>query len=316
MSSVREPLWRQTRGVVLAYLELTKIRLAALVLLTTFVGFVFRSGAAIDWRLLAWTLFGTGLTAAGSLALNQWVEASRDALMERTRMRPIPAGLIRPRMAIGTGFALTVAGVATLALKTNLLTASLGLLVVLIYVAAYTPLKPVSSLCTLVGAFCGAIPPLMGWTAAGSLARGGWILATILFVWQIPHFLAIAWIYREDYVRGGFRMLPAYDPSGSATSRMVVLYSAALLPISLGLTAAHLTGWVYSVGAATLGLSLLYLGITLYRSRTHAAARRLFLGSVLYLAALIALMIVDRNPDAHATDRDHVAWIVSAYGSW
>ncbi|MBI2840584.1 MAG: protoheme IX farnesyltransferase [Acidobacteria bacterium] len=316
MNGVRGPWWRHVRGAMVAYLELTKIRLAALVLLTTFVGFVFRSGSTIDLGLLAWTLFGTGLTAAGSLALNQWIEAGRDALMERTRMRPIPAGLIRPRMAVGTGFALTVLGVATLALKTNLLTAALGLLVVLIYVVAYTPLKPVSSLCTLVGAFCGAIPPLMGWTAAGSLARGGWILATILFVWQIPHFLAIAWIYREDYVRGGFRMLPAYDPSGSATSRMVVLYSAALLPISLGLTAARLTGWVYSVGAATLGLSLLYLGITLYRSRTHAAARRLFLGSVLYLAALIALMIVDRNPDPQTTDRDHVALLVSADGSW
>lgn len=285
-------------------LELTKARLAALVVLTTLVGFVLATRGSIDAWLLAWTLAGTALTAGGALALNQWMEARRDGLMRRTCARPVPSGKISPRLALHVGLSLVLIGLAALALQTNLLTAALALTIVCIYVFAYTPLKPVSSLCTLVGALCGALPPLMGWTAASGASSmlhiepGAWILSAILFVWQVPHFLALAWLYREDYARGGFRMLPLVDPSGATTGRMAIIYSVALLPLSLGLAAVGLAGRVYVVGALALGGGLLALAILLFRHRTESRARRLFVGSIIYLAALMVLMLTDRGPAA------------------
>lgn len=275
--------------------ELTKARLVTLVLVTTAVGFVLASRPAIAWSGFAWTLLGTALAAAGVMSLNQGVEWRRDALMERTRLRPVPSGAVSPKQAVAFGAMVSAAGIAVLALRVNALTAWLGLAVVVLYVAVYTPLKTRSSLCTLAGAVCGAIPPMMGWTgAAGRLEFGAWVLAALLFLWQIPHFLALAWMYREDYERGGFRMMPSIDPSGSMTGRTTVLYCLALLPIGIVAKLAGLSGWLAAIGSLACGTMLLLLGVQLARAHSQLSARRLFLGTLAYLPLLLALMVVDR----------------------
>lgn len=275
--------------------ELTKARLSLLVLFTTAVGFVLASaGADIELRLLAWTLAGTGLTAAGCMVLNQRIEIRRDGLMERTRARPLPAGRIAPAYATIIGVSLSAIGVVVLWWLINPLTAMLGFANVLLYTLVYTPLKPISSLCTVIGAICGAIPPVMGWTAAAEAAPGMLLLAGLLFIWQIPHFLALAWIYRDDYARGGFKMLPVIDPTGRITFRLVLLYSAALVPAGAVIALVGQAGAGYGVGAAVLGGCFFVLAARLFLERTRLAARRVFLGSIVYLASLMALMLVDR----------------------
>ena len=206
---------RRVLAVLRAYPELTKVRLTALVVATTAVGFLMAGGGHHDGATLALTVLGTALAAAGSMALNQVMEVARDARMERTKNRPIPTGVLTARHGLVFGVVVATVGLAVLAAAANTLTALLGLTVVLVYTLVYTPLKSRSPLCTLAGAVCGAIPPMMGWTATGApLAFGAWLLAGVLFLWQIPHFLALAWLYREDYARGGFRMLPVVDASG------------------------------------------------------------------------------------------------------
>jgi protoheme IX farnesyltransferase len=280
--------------VLNAYLELSKARLSALVLLTTAIGFLLASSAGVDWVRLVFVLVGTACSALGINAVNQCLEADRDARMERTRHRPLPAGLISRRAGWVFGAALAVAGPVLLALTVNALTAGLALTCELIYVLIYTPLKVRSPLNTLVGALCGAIPPMMGWTAAvGRLEAGAWVLGAILFVWQIPHFLALAWMYREDYQRGGFRMLPMFDGAGQATCQAVILYCLALIPVTLMLTLVGVTGWAYAAGALVFGGMLSSLGLRLYRQRNVGNARRLFLASVVYLSLLLLLMVVD-----------------------
>jgi protoheme IX farnesyltransferase len=275
--------------------ELTKARLVTLVLVTTGVGFVLAGRTPLDWGGLAWTLVGTGLAAAGVMSLNQGVEWRRDALMLRTRLRPVPSGDVSPRQAVALGTLLSAAGIAALAWRVNGLTALLGVAVVVLYVLVYTPLKTRTSLCTLAGAVCGAIPPMMGWSgAAGRIEFGAWILAALLFCWQIPHFLALAWLYREDYERGGFRMLPSLDPGGVMTGRTAVLYCLALLPIGVVAALSGLSGWVAAFGSLACGTALLLLGVQLARTRSDAAARRLFLGTLAYLPLLLALMVADR----------------------
>jgi len=282
-------------------MELAKARLSGLVVATAVVGFLLAGRGAIDWVGLVWTILGTSLIVGGANGLNQVIEADRDRRMERTRTRPIPAGRLSPGYALVVSLAASVAGLASLTFLANPLTGLLAFVAFLVYVVIYTPLKTRSPLCTLVGAVSGAIPPMMGWTAAvGRLDLGAWLLFTLLFVWQIPHFLALAWMCREDYARGGFVMLPLVDADGQATCRLVVLYSMILLPVGIAFPLAGLAGWVYTLGSIVLGASLLLLGVALYRKRTAANARRLFLASVLYLPLLLGLMIADGSSLSHA----------------
>jgi protoheme IX farnesyltransferase len=287
------------RGLVGIYLQLAKARLSALVLLTTAVGFVMGSTgtAGIDWLRLLLTVAGTALAAGAANALNQVAEMHRDALMHRTRTRPLPSKAIGARHAVVFSLLSAGAGLAVLALTVNLAAAGLALATICIYVGLYTPLKTRSTLNTLVGAVCGAIPPMIGWVAAtGRLEPGAWILGALLFVWQIPHFFALAWLYREDYARGGYAMLPVVDRTGRLTGQVVVLTSLSLLPLALAVTLAGLTGWVYAAGSIVMGLWILTFGARLYARRTDACARRLFLASIVYLPVLLCLMVADRGP--------------------
>ena len=280
-----------------AYAELAKVRLILLVVATTAVGFAMAGGPHGDTATFLWTLLGTGLAAAGSMALNQVLEADRDARMVRTRTRPLPAGNIgRPAAAL-SGAVAAALGLVVLTVRATVVTASLGLAVVLLYTLVYTPLKPRTPLCTLFGAVCGAIPPMMGWSATGAaLSFGAWFLAGVLFLWQIPHFLALAWLYREDYERGGFRMLPVVDPSGRVTGQMAVLYALALLPCGVMAAMGGLTGWLFAAGSLVLGAALVTLALQLSATRTEPVARRLFLATLAYLPLLLGLMVADRTP--------------------
>jgi protoheme IX farnesyltransferase len=278
------------------YLELAKARLAALVLLTTMVGYVLAARGSFSLVELGWTMVGTSLTAFGANILNQWLEADRDRRMERTRNRPLPAGRVSRRTALIWGLLSAAAGLVVLEVGTNRLTALLSLFVILLYVLVYTPLKVLTPLNTVIGAICGAVPPMMGWTAAtGRLELGAWILGGILFVWQIPHFLSLAWLYREDYARGGFRMMPAADPDGSATGRAAFIYALALLPITGALAATGVTGATYLVLSQLVGLAFAALGWTFARRRVRLNARRLFLASIIYLPILLGLMVTDMD---------------------
>lgn len=282
-------------SVVNDYLILTKVRITALVLVTTAAGFLLASSARLDPALLAWTLLGTGLAASGAAALNQFLEREADARMRRTAGRPIPAGRMTPARGLTVGVALSVVGVAILVAFVNLLTGFLALATVLLYVGVYTPLKRMTPLNTIIGAIPGAIPPVMGWTAVtGEAGLPAWVLFAILFLWQLPHFLAIAWIFRDDYRRGGFPMLPVVDPGGEATGRQVALYCAALVPVSLIPTFLGLTGPVYFFGALVLGLGFLGAGLMMALHRRGSEARRVLLASVTYLPLLLALLVVDR----------------------
>ncbi len=285
-----------------AYLELSKIRLVALVLFTTAVGFVLASPGAIDWPALAWTLLGTALAGVGANALNQWMEADLDAGMQRTRHRPLPSERLTPSQAIAWAVATSVAGPAVLVLAVNPFTAALAVGAQVVYVLIYTPLKTRTSLCTLVGACCGAVPPMIGWAAAAErLAYGAWVLAILLFVWQIPHALTLAWLHRRDYARAGLRILPTVDPSGRAACRAILLYCAALVPLSLTAVLAGIAGASYLIAASALGLGLFALALRLYRLRTRAAARLLFLAALVYLPIVLGVMVIDH----HAIQQTH-----------
>ncbi len=289
------------------YLELFKARLTALVLLSCAAGFLSGNGTPWEATRFFWTLLGTGLAAAGANALNQWLEIGPDARMERTRDRPLPAGRMSPRHALLVALLAAVTGVGALALRVNVLTAALAAFVVVLYVFVYTPLKKRTPLCTLVGAVCGAIPPMMGWTGAtGSLGYGGWVLGVTLFLWQIPHFLSLAWLYRGDYARGGFRMLPSVDPSGRMTGTLAVLYSLALLPLGLAGLFTGMAGWVFLVGSLGLGTGLFLLSLRLQREHSDLRARQLFLGSIVYLPLILVLLVADRGP-ARGLERMSVA---------
>ncbi|MDP2576659.1 MAG: heme o synthase [Gemmatimonadota bacterium] len=275
--------------------ELTKPGITGLVLATTAVGFYLGVNGSLDMSLLLFTLVGTALLAAGANALNHYAERDADALMKRTRDRPLPARRLEPWAALVFAVTISAAGTASLWLFVNPLTAVLGLVALLSYIFAYTPLKSRTSLCTIVGAVPGAIPPMMGWTAVrGELDVLAWVLFSIVFLWQLPHFLAIAWLYRGDYERAGLPMLPVVDPEGTRTAHQIILYSLALLTVSLLTTVLELTGALYFFGALTLGIGLLALGVGVAISKTGVRAKRLFLASVLYLPILLVLMIVDK----------------------
>jgi protoheme IX farnesyltransferase len=283
------------QGIVSDILALTKARLSLLVVITTFVGFCMASGPRLDWLLLIHAVLGTTLAAAAAAVLNQYVEAHVDRLMERTRHRPLPAGRMRPAAALVLGVTLGVVGVAWLWLTTNPTSALLAAATIVIYIALYTPLKRKTSACTIVGAVAGAIPPVIGWTAVHpSLDLGAWILFGILFTWQMPHFLAIAWMYRDEYAQAGFVMLRRDDLSGCATAMQSLLYTVALTVITV-LPFSHGTNSGLYLGGA-LGLDALLLGcaVQFLMQRNRPAARRLFFASILYLPLILGLMVFTR----------------------
>ena len=278
-----------------AYLELTKPTITWLILMSAAVGYYF--GLQGEWHLLSLlhTILGTALIASGTAALNQWYEREADARMMRTRGRPIPSGRVAPGRALAFGAILSVLGFSELALGVNLLTGLLGLVTLATYLFLYTPLKQRSPVSTTVGAFPGAMPPLIGYAAArGALTAEAWVLYAILFLWQFPHFLSIAWMYREDYARAGIRMLPVVEPDGESTARRIVLYSLLLIPITLIPELLAMTGKIYLVGAMALGLLFLHAGVQVARKRTIPRARRVLLASVIYLPLLYGLMVLDR----------------------
>ena len=279
------------------FYELTKPRMNFLVVLTTLVGFYMAGEArGLDWRRLAVTVIGTALTAAGASVLNQFSERRLDALMPRTRNRPLPAGRVAPIEALGYGIALGVAGVAILATRINTLTALLGAITLLTYVLLYTPLKRFTTLNTVIGAVPGAIPPVMGFTAVhGALSPAAMVVFAILFVWQMPHFLAIAILYRRDYAMAGFKMLPVVDEDLSVTGRQIVLYSTALIPVSLMPVYVNLAGQAYYAIALMLGLAFLSFGVSCAASKTRVDARKLFFASIIYLPALLGVMMLDKR---------------------
>ena len=275
--------------------ELVKARLTFLVLLTTLVGFYVGAREFVDFVLLIHTLAGTALVACGASALNQLWEKEHDAKMRRTESRPLPSGRMQPGTVLIFGGACSVAGLIYLALAVNLLTSLLGSLTLVTYVFIYTPLKRITWLNTAVGAIPGALPPLMGWTAArNELSGEGWSLFAILFFWQIPHFLAIAWMYREEYAKAGFIMLPAVDPEGFRTGRQAVSHTLALLFVSLCPVMFRLAGVVYMFGAIVCGLIFLAFAVQFSRHLTLPRARQLFFVSILYLPLLLGLMVFDK----------------------
>jgi len=287
-AAVEKPLW-----AVMA--DLVKARLTFLVLLTTAVGFYMGWRGPMDFWLMAHTLAGTTLLACGAAALNQLWEREHDARMRRTAERPLPSGRLQPETVLVFGGICSAAGLIYLVVAVNLLTSVLGAATLASYLFVYTPLKRVTWLNTAVGAVPGALPPLMGWTAArGDLTGEGWALFVILFFWQIPHFLAIAWLYREDYEKAGFVMLPSLDPEGYRTGRQAVSHTLLLVTASLMPFLFHLTGVVYLCGALLLGAASLFCAAQFSRQLTRPRARQLFFISILYLPLLLGLMVLDK----------------------
>lgn len=288
-----EPLAEKAFPTVLA--ELVKARLSGLVVLTTAAGFYLGSPGPVDWGRAAHTLAGTGLLAAGAAALNQYLERDTDALMERTRERPLPAGRVSPAAALVFGGVGALLGLAWLVWWTPLAAAALGALTLALYLGVYTPLKRVSTLNTIIGAVPGALPPLIGWAAAsGGASVGGWALFALQFFWQVPHFLAIAWLYREDYARAGLKMLPVVDPAGERTGLQSIGHTLGLLTASLSPVALGLAGPTYLLGAVALGGAMLGLAGRFARRLDRSTARGLFLASIVYLPAVLGLMVLDR----------------------
>ncbi|MEW6200312.1 MAG: heme o synthase [Planctomycetota bacterium] len=297
MTASRHRSYRRWAFVARAHLELGKPRLSVLVVLTTAAGYILAGPQAVGWARLAWALSGTALAAWGANALNQWLERPRDARMHRTQHRPLPARRVRPGSALAFGLVTGVGGPLVLTLTVGPAAGTLAAATVVIYVALYTPLKVRTSLNTLVGAVVGAIPPLIGWQAAvGRLEPGAWVLAAILFVWQVPHFLALAWLHRADYQRGGFEMLPAVDPRGHLTACLATIYTLLLLPLSLALVFFGVAGWGYAVGAVLLGVAFALVAVNHERQLSAVTARRLFFASIVYLPLLLTLMMLDRGP--------------------
>ena len=277
------------------FVALAKPRLNVLVVASSLAGYVMGGGDTSNAVRVVFTVVGTALVAGGASAFNQVIERNPDSLMRRTRLRPVPDGRLQPGESLVFATALSVFGLLILAAGVNILSAAVALTTLLTYALIDTPLKRRSSFSTVVGAIPGALPPVIGWAAArDGLSLGAWVLFGIVFLWQLPHFLAIAWIYREDYARAGFPMLPVIEPDGRSTARHAVFYCAALLPVSLAPTLLGMTNTAYFVAALVLGL--LFLGLTLKFARTRALvdARRLFFGSIIYLPILWILMIVLR----------------------
>jgi protoheme IX farnesyltransferase len=290
------------------YIELTKPRITWLILMSTGIGYFYGLPAAANWweflksiplLSLFHTVLGTGLIASGTAALNQWYEREADRKMRRTAMRPLPAGKMSARNALSFGIALSAAGFLELWLGVNLLSAAIGVFTLASYLFLYTPMKQRTWWSTTVGAFPGAMPPVIGYAAAaGTLTAESWVLFGILFLWQFPHFYSIAWMYKEDYARAGILMLPVVEPDGRSTARQIVLYGIALIPVSLAPSLLGMTGRLYLAGALLLGLWFLYAGVRVAVDRTALRARAVLIVSVLYLPLIYGLMLIDR-PNLH-----------------
>ena len=283
------------RGRVLDFAELFKARLTLLVLLTTAAGFYLGAESPINYAALFHVVFGTAAAAAGAAALNQWWERKLDALMRRTRTRPVPAGRMRPVEALTLGVALSVLGVSYLALACNALSATLAALTIVIYIFGYTPLKRASTANTVVGAIPGAIPPMIGWVAArGAIEAGSWSLFAILLLWQLPHFFAIAWMHREDYSRAGFRMISSDDRSGERSASQSVFFCILLLVIG-GLPAfVGVVTFAYLAIELVLGGLFVAVAMRFLKARTARAARLLFITSIVYLPLLLAALVLTK----------------------
>ena len=278
-----------------AYVALTKPDVSFLVLITTAAGFYMGSRGPVDWLHMVHTVFGTMLIAAGTAALNHYIERDSDRLMRRTASRPLPSGVLKPRQALLYGIALSIAGALYLYFAAGTLAAGLGVVTCLGYLLAYTPLKKRTVWATFVGAFPGAIPPMIGWVAAtGRLDLGAWLLFAILFFWQFPHFHAIAWMYREDYARAGILMLPVVDPEGSRTFRQILVTAAALVGVSLLPAIAGLTGVFYFFGALGLSVALLQVCVWAASAKTNTRAKWLMHATVAYIPLLLAFMVYDK----------------------
>lgn len=278
-----------------AYVVLTKPDVTFLVLITTLAGFYLGSSGSIVWSVMLSTVCATMLVAGGTAALNQYVERESDALMRRTAARPLPTGQLRPRDVLIFGIILIVAGAAWLVFAANTLAALVALTTTVLYLGLYTPLKKRTPLSTAVGAIPGALPPLIGWAAAhGSLSLGGWILFAILFFWQFPHFMSIAWMYREDYARAGIKMLPVVDKKGDATFRQIVCCSAILVWVSALPSVVGMAGIHYFFLALILGMILLQVGLWANRSRTNARAKWLMHATVAHIPLLLICLVLDK----------------------
>ncbi|MGB6267241.1 MAG: heme o synthase [Candidatus Acidiferrales bacterium] len=281
-----------------AYVTLAKPDVTFLVVITTVAGFYLGSTGVLNWAALFHTLGATTLVAAGTAALNQYVERDRDRLMRRTAQRPIPAGILAPPQVLLFGMETLVVGVLWLALAVNFLSASIALITSAAYLGVYTPLKTRTTLATAIGAIPGALPPLIGWAAVrGSLSLEAWLLFAILFFWQFPHFYAIAWMYREDYGRAGIRMLPTVDPTGDRTFRQIIGTSAILIPVSLLPSALGMAGMFYFFSAVLLGMTLLLVAVWASRERTRSRAKILMHATVAHIPILLLLLILDRTPN-------------------
>jgi protoheme IX farnesyltransferase len=291
-SRVEDLSWRERLA---AYVELTKPRITFLIVLTSAAGFCLGAKGGLDYIRFAHAMLGIALLSSGIATLNQYIERELDGRMRRTATRPLPTGKLAPFEALIWGVSLTLIAEIYLALLVNPLTALFGLTVIAGYLFMYTPLKTRTTLSTVVGAFPGAMPPLMGWTAASNeVTTGAWVLFAILFLWQFPHFLAIAWMYREDYGRAGIRMLPVVEPEGRITGQQIVAYTLMLVPVSLLPTLIGISGRVYFYGAIILGLLFLSSSISAAFSKSRQQARRLLLASVLYLPLLFGLMVFNQ----------------------
>jgi heme o synthase len=286
------------------YIALTKPRITWLILMSTGIGYFFGLPDAANWRVfllhiqlfrLLHTLIGTGLMASGTAALNQWYEREADRRMRRTAARPLPAGRLSADHALWFGLALSAGGFVELWLGVNLLAGLIGAFTLGTYLFCYTPLKQRTWWSTTVGAIPGALPPAIGYAAAaGMLTREAWVLSAILFLWQFPHFYAIAWMYKDDYARAGIRMLPVVEPDCRSTARQILVYGMALIPVSLTPALMGMSGEIYGLGALALGLWFLYSGIRVALERSSTRARRVLMTSVIYLPLIYGLMLLDR----------------------
>lgn len=292
VTEIQEAKAVNLREKAAAYFELTKPRIAFMLVLTAAAGFYLGSDGGFDWRLFLNSMVGITLLAFGVATLNQFIERNIDGLMDRTAKRPLPSGKLTGAEALVFGILLCAVAEIYLFFLVNPLTAFLGLIVIVGYVLLYTPLKTRTSASTAIGALPGAMPPLMGWTAAANeITLGAWVLFAMLFLWQFPHFLAIAWMYREQYAKAGILMLPVVEPEGKITARQIVIFTVLLLPISLAPFFIGLAGWIYLIGATILGIWFLFSSIRTARAKTVPQARKLLFVSVLYLPLIFALMV-------------------------
>ncbi len=291
MKRIKQP----AKSILEAYIELSKPNIMSLVLITTVLGYYLGGNGIESWLTLIITLIGTALSSGGAGALNHYLERDADSLMERTKNRPIPKGIIQPGNALMFGILLVLAGTVILVMQINLLTGFLSILTAFLYVLVYTPLKRITWLNTSIGSVPGALPPMGGWAAAtGELETGAWILFAIMFLWQHPHFYAIAWMYKEDYALAKFKMLPVLEPDGKRTIRQIFWHLTLLVPVSVLLYIEGNSGLIYAIGVIFLTGLFFISAIPIAKDRTIKSAKLLLKSSVIYLPALLILIIIDK----------------------